>query len=1145
MSAGGGEDGRTPTIAAAVLPKADALKTTETPQTTETPPMTETPQKSDAVPHAGAASRGVGCKAEVAEVAEVAEAAVPEAGRVARAVARPAAGALGVVVPGVAVHSGPPVPAPAAASKITPRAKTGAALSDARAMLGPVETRSVSPVFVGRADELNALSDALARAAAGEPQALLIGGEAGVGKTRLVEEFATDACRQGAVVALGGCVEIGADGLPFAPFSTALRALRRELPDEMTAAAAGQEEELARLLPELGEAPSGRHDEEGMARLFELTARLLERVAADRTVVVALEDLHWADASTRHLLSYLFRTLRTGRLVVLATYRADDIHRRHPLRPLLAELDRLRTVRRLELGRFNRTEVCRQIAGILASEPDPAQVDDIFERSDGNAFFVEELAVAAHEGCCTGLTDSLRDLLLVRVEGLPESAQRVARVVAEGGSTVEYRLLAAASGLAEDDLIEALRAAVNANILSAAPDGDGYRFRHSLVREAVSDDLLPGERSRLNRRYAEALEADPTLVAADARVMRLASYWYHAHDAAKALPAVLDASVTARRRHAYSEQLRLLERAMELWDTAPEDVRAALRPVDYAEVYPPCGCDPATTPLRYLDLMAEAAVAGRLAGERERALKTTKRALHLLEEDPDPLRSAWFWCMRARLIQALARGDGWAELATAQELVRGLPPSEVHADVLANVANWSMVHVPGPDAFTAAERAVEYARMVGAREIEMNARLTHGSLLVHAGDLEPGLAELYEVKRQTVEHGISTVAARVYVNLPDALEAIGRSGEAVSILEEGVTYTRKFGFLDSEAWIWGNLAESLYSLGRWDEAAEAATKAQHIGQSAKPRGFHALLCAEFALARGDLAEAGLQLSASRAHFGTHDRPPQNELPLTRIGIGVAAGEGRLLDARAELRRALDAGFPPDTQRYGWRLLQTAAAMEADAFGLPAAAPDRAEILEGIRKAAKTLASNVPVWQAHESWVRAELLRAEGHSDPDDWSEVTAAFESLDRPYDLARVRHRLAEALLTAGGEDERARATELLRLAQAVADHLGARPLADAVTLLAQRARLTLTHAPKRPLPPSADDLGLTGRERDVLRLVSAGRTNRQIAEELFISPKTASVHVSNILAKLGVSGRGEAAAVAHRLGLFPAETVTRRTAG
>ncbi|MCL8017180.1 helix-turn-helix transcriptional regulator [Streptomyces sp. AS02] len=1014
-------------------------------------------------------------------------------------------------------------------------------------MLAPVESRSVSPVFVGRAAELETLHDALAHASGGEPQALVIGGEAGVGKTRLVEEFAGAAAREGAVVVLGGCVEIGADGLPFAPFSTALRALRRDLPEELAAAAAGQEEELARLLPELGEAPpsrgADRSDEEGMARLFELTARLLERVAADRTVVVALEDLHWADASTRHLLAYLFRTLRTGRLVVLATYRSDDIHRRHPLRPLLAELDRLRTVRRVELGRFNRAEVGRQIAGILATEPDPAQVDEIFERSDGNAFFVEELAVATHEDSCAGLTDSLRDLLLVRVERLPESAQRVARIVAEGGSTVEYRLLAAVARLAEDDLIEALRAAVNANILIAAPGGDGYRFRHSLVREAVGDDLLPGERSRLNRRYAEALEADPTLVPADERVMRLASYWYHAHDPAKALPAVLDASVTARRRHAHSEQLRLLERAMELWDSAPEDVRATLRPVDYTEVYPPCGCDPATTPLRYLDLMAEAAVAGRLCGERERALKITKRALHLLEEEGDPLRAAWFWVQRSRLVQAQARGDGWKELATAQQLVRGLPPSEVHAEVLAAAANWSMLHDPGPDAMTAAERAVEYARMVGAEDIEFNARLTLGGLMVDAGQIEAGLAEMYEVKDEAVARGLTAVVGRSHVNLPSVLEGIGRSEEAVVLLREGLRLTQNMGLRDSEAWIWANLAESLFSLGRWEEAAEAAVNAQRTGQSAKPRGGGSNWLAHLALARGEVAEAARHLAAARASYGTHDPMPQNNLPMAYVTLGTAAAEGRVLDARAEADRALSAGFPPGTQRYAWPLLLAAALAESDARAPapPAAQEGRAAFLERLFEAVRKLTTGAPLWLAYDKWTRAELDRAESRATPDTWSDVVTAFEALERPHDLAQVRHRLAEALLAVGGEDERARATELLRLARATATHLGARPLADATAHLAQRARLSLTAAP--PPTDPADSLGLTTRERDVLRLVSAGRTNRQIAEELFISPKTASVHVSNILGKLGVSGRGEAAAMAHRLGLFSAETVTSGT--
>ncbi|QGV78354.1 helix-turn-helix transcriptional regulator [Streptomyces ficellus] len=1010
-------------------------------------------------------------------------------------------------------------------------------------MLGTVENRSVSPVFVGRAGEMTALTEALSRATAGEPQALLVGGEAGVGKTRLLEEFLGEACSQGAVVALGGCVEIGADGLPFAPFSTALRDLRRKLPDELAAAARGQEGELARLLPELGDAAGPEpYNEDSTARLFELTVRLLERVAADRTVVLALEDLHWADASTRHLLAYLFRTLHRGRLVVVATYRADDIHRRHPLRPLLAELDRLRTVRRIELPRFTRTEVHRQLTGILAAEPAAALVDDIFRRSDGNAFFVEELVVCQESGCASGgLSESLRDLLLVRVERLSEDAQKVARIVAEGGSTVEYGLLAAVARLPEDDLIEALRAAVNANILLAVPDGEGYRFRHSLVREAVSDDLLPGERSRLNRRFAEALEADPGLVRADERTTRLASYWYHAHDAAKALPVVLSAAVEARKRHAHAERMRLLERGLELWDDVPEEVRASLRPIDYADAYPACGC-PETTPLRYLDLLAEAAVAARLCGERERALKIVKRALRLLDEDADPSggaggkdpqRAAWFWTERSKLMSNLGRGDGWAELATAQDLVRGLPPSAVHARVLAVAAGWGMLHAPGPESLAAAERAVEYARLVKAEAVELNARLTLGGLMVDAGDIEAGLREMHAVLELARESCVRHEAGRAYVNIPSCLEAVGRSREAVRIAEEGLRYSRECGLRDNEGWVLTNLVESRMSLGHWDEASEGAHRLHRIAYSTKPRGGAHLRRAHLAWLRGELSTAAEHLAQARDAYGKHDPMVQYLLPLAQVQLGLAAGHGRLADVRTGLADAARDGFPVGSQRYAWPLLLTAATAEAEARGLPSAEEGRAEALELIRTYAKRLATPVPVWQAHALFVGAELARAEGRDDPDRWAETVVALGPLERPYELARARHRWADALLARGGH--RDRAGELVREAHMVAVHLGARPLREDLELLAARARLSL-RAPVAAEPePDDEGFGLTPREQDVLRLVAVGRTNRQIAEELFISPKTASVHVSNILGKLGVAGRGEAAALTHRLRLLP----------
>lgn len=1011
--------------------------------------------------------------------------------------------------------------------------RTGSATADPCAMLGAVQTQSVSPVFIGRTEELATLEAALARAASGEPQALLVGGEAGVGKTRLVEEFLAAADRAGAVIAVGGCVEIGAEGLPFAPVATALRALHRQLGDGLARAAAGREGELARLLPELGERTQDWPDEDGRARLFELTARLLEQLAADRTLVVVIEDLHWSDSSTRELLSYLFRSLHTARLVFLATYRSDDIHRRHPLRPFLAELERMRTVRRVELDRFDRAEVHAQVAGINGTEPEASLVDRVFERSEGNAFFVEELTCSIAQGCWSGLSESLRDLLLVRVEALPPDAQQVVRLLAQGGSAVEYALLAAVGGLAEDDLIEALRAAVGANILQPTRDNDGYRFRHALVREAVVDDLLPGEVPRLNRRYAQALEADPSLVRGDERAARLASYWYNAHVPAKALPAVLAAAVEARRRYAYTEQLSLLERALELWEDAPPEILAAQRPIDYAEVYPSCG--DAGAALSYLDLLAEAVVAAYLSGRRERALTVIKRAMDLLSAADDPLRTAWFLTQRSKLMESLARGDGWAELGRAQELVRGLPPSAVHAEVLAQVARWSMLRRPGPEAYTTAERAVELARLVRAESIELHARLTLGGLMVDSGDVEGGLAEMAAVCARGVELGNVSVLTRCHVNYSSSLESVGRSRQAVEVAAEGIRIHRGFGLSDSMAWLYVNQSESLFSLGRWSEAHDAALAGGRLAVNPRPRAGAAARLTVLALARGDLDTAERELAAAREGFAGHNPEPQYTVQAHHHAIGFAAARGRILDVRVTLDEALRDGFPPGSHRYAWPLLLTATVAESDAHGLPAAEQDRAGSLRRIRRAAAGIARPVPLWQAYGLLFEAESRRAGGEDRADGWAAAVTALEGLERPYQLAFGRYRLAEALLAEDRAD-RDPVAELLDLAHEAADRMGARPLRDGIVLLARRARLPLGagQAAAGPAPEPAQDLGLTRREHDVLRLVAAGRSNRLIAQELFISPKTASVHVSNILAKLGVSGRGEAAAMAHRLGLF-----------
>ncbi len=1001
-------------------------------------------------------------------------------------------------------------------------------------MLRTMQPRTVSPVFVGRAPERAALAEALSRVADGQPQALLVGGEAGVGKTRLVEEFLGQARADGALTALGACVEIGADGLPFAPISTVLRALHRQLGEELTRAAAGFGGELTRLLPELGEADTVGAPfahEQVRGRLFELTARLLESLATERRLVIVIEDLHWSDRSTRELLGYLFRSLQRGRVLLVTTYRSDDIHRRHPLRPFLAEMDRLRAVGRLELPRFTRDEVRDQVAGIFGAEPAAPLVDEVFQRSDGNAFFVEELACRMSDGSLPAMiSESVRDLLLVRVEALPEAAQRVVRILAEGGTRVEHELLRAVAGLDEDALIEALRAAVGANILQTDED-DAYRFRHALVREAVDDDLLPGERARISRRYAEALEAEPALVRrAEERPARLASYWYHARDAAKAMPAVLVAAGEARGRYAYAEQLQLLERALELWGDAPAEVRIGLRPAQDAESYPLCDCG--DEELTYLDLMAEMVLAARYAGEPERGLSVVNRALRALEELEHPVRAAWFWAQKARLVRQLARGNGWSELGTAQRLLSAFPPSPVHARVLTEAAGWGSIFDPGQDSLAIAERAVQLARQVGDEDAELHALISRGGLLAETGDAEAALRDLHAVRERVVRCELVGVFIRSHVNLPSVLETLGRSAEAVEVGAEGLRLAERYGLRDTVSWIHGNRADSLFSLGRWVEAETATLEAGRAAQAPVTRAQVAAAMARLALARGDVARAEAEVGRMREHYDMYCGSAQHAHPAAQWRIGLAALQGRILDARELLAEVVAEGIRPGAGRYTWPLVDAAALAESGARGVPAAEPGSAEAIARIRSYAASLPRWYGVWAGYAALVEAELRRAEGTATAADWAGAAAAFEDQVRPFELARIRARWAETLIAEG---DRRRAAELLGQAHAAGEALGAGPLLAEIERLAQRARLALVAETESGAGGGQrDGFGLTPRERDVLVLVAAGRSNRQIAEELFISPKTASVHVSNILAKLEVSGRGEAAALAHRLGII-----------
>ncbi|MDX2705339.1 AAA family ATPase [Streptomyces sp. PA03-6a] len=1020
-----------------------------------------------------------------------------------------------------------------------------------RAMIACVEDVMVTPVFIGRDEEMATLTRALADAASGESRMVLVGGEAGVGKSRLVEELAAVARSRGALVAVGGCVETGAEEVPFAAPLAALRSALRQsaggsADDIGPFPMADLPTELSGIMPELGHVAPQMFDSgasflpnEGPARLFELTLGLLERLSAERALVLVLEDLQWADASTRHLLLYLFRSLRSGRVLIIGTYRSDELHRRHPLRPFLAEAARLRNLLRIVLPAFTWDEVKAQVTALLGAPADPWVVDRILARSDGNAFFVEELVHAGRLGPDAALHDTLRDLLLARLHALPDAAQEVVRIAAVSGGAVPHTLLRAASDLPETELIEAVRAVVDSQIFRATPDG--YRFRHTLVREAADDEVLPGERARLSRRSAEALEAHPTLAPAEEYSARLAGYWAGAHEPARAFTHYVTAAAEAKERYACTEQLHLLTRAMELWETIPEAARSALRAPGLVAQDPALGAG--TEGCVYTDLLAEAVVAARMSGEWDRGVALSRKALALPDSQVNPLRRAWFWTEHAQLVEDLGLGDGKQELDHAQDLVRELPSSAVHADVLARIAAWGARHQPGPDSLQAAERAVGYAREVGDAYGELNARVTRAWLLTGTDEFKESVTELRQVLRRAKELRAVALIGRVSIMLPSVLEGLGRSAEALTAGDESAELCRGLGLANVESWVHTNRALSLFSLGRWPESARAAEEAARLARSRKARGIVAALNAEMESVRGESREAERYLSAARELYGTRDPQPQLLIPLATVAVRIAARQGRLGDARRELFTALSGGLPATTVRYSLPLLHAAAAAEADAW-VPGRNAERDHVIAAVRAHAAVITVRVPVWQAYQLMIEAELARAQGDPSPEAWARAVDVLTGLERPYELAFARSRWAADALAV--RTPRPNVAPVLHQAWETARSLGARQLHSDIEVLARRGGIALpkgdelsddisptSRQPSATGGPSATVLrALTVRETEVLRLVARGYSNGRIATALFISQKTVSAHVSHILAKLGVTSRTEAAALAHRLG-------------
>jgi DNA-binding CsgD family transcriptional regulator/tetratricopeptide (TPR) repeat protein len=1014
-----------------------------------------------------------------------------------------------------------------------------------------MSARLSSPVFIGRQPEMAILTDALARSEAGSPSVVIVGGEAGIGKSRLVAELAARARERGALVLEGGSISLGSEeGLPFAPIAEALRDLSRTLDrTEIDDLVDASTRELGRLVPELLpttaaggsiEAPS----EWAQTRLFEGFVTLLERLGERRALVLVVEDLHWADRSTRDLLAFVARRLRGERVLVLVTYRSDELHRRHPLRPWLAEMGRLPRIELVDLERFDRDELAAQLEAIIGRPAAPLLVDAIARRSEGNPFFAEELLAAdpTEQGV---LPARLRDVLLGRIGSLSEAARPVLAAASVAGGAVDHDLLREVVAMDDAALAVALDEAVSAQLLAPAASGTGvasdggYAFRHALLGEAVQDELLASEQRRLHGAYAAGLAARPTPEGA-AGASHLAALAYHA-TAANDLPLALRASIESARAStstfAYHEAARAYERAVALWDSVPRADR-------------PPGEDK-------VELLYEAAGALMTADEPERSRDAARLAVEAVDVAREPL-------LAARLEERLAwaiylTGDLAAGIRLLRESVArldGRPPSAEKAASLVGLASFTLYAGHYHDAVPIAERAIAESQAARAPSREIEALGVLGQCLAVIGDCERGLAVLREALAMALDLGEPFSTGSIYLALASTLYDCNALEESVAVGEAASDWARDLqfpGFLSMAV-------EGLVPLGRLREAQRILEEIPFEGGSAHHWnqafvGIIAVRLGRLADARAliDLRRDAAPLLADAAFAG-----------YLAVGlIELACAEGRLEDARSLVDESLGWLADAEDVRIRSRVIRLGVHVESETAIFARARRDRAGEMAAVRIGSERLqrlqelvATYVtgpsPVFdeaRGNLAFAEAETTRLLGQPDPATWEAAVSHFLAPRRAYELAWCRHRQAEALLAVRAP--RGEAAAALGEARAIADEIGAVPLIEAIMGLARIARLELPSAddvgatdavgrsdgpPVEGAAAAADPIdpfGLTAREREVLALLADGQTNRRIADALFISESTASVHVSNIIGKLGVTNRVEAAALALRAGL------------
>ncbi len=982
--------------------------------------------------------------------------------------------------------------------------------------------------LVGRVAELGRMRELLAEAESGQSVVILVSGDAGVGKTRLLTEFSGVAAGRGFTVLSGRCAEL-ADTVPYLPLADALRgAATGSGADGSLQDALATRPALARLLPdrEISRQPG---DLPGVAQqqLFGAVLGMLTELANANPVLLVLEDLHWADRSTRDLVTFLSRMLRGERIALVLSYRTDDIHRGHPLRPVVAELQRLPSVTVIEVGPLAPAAMAEHLTRLAGGSQDAAAIDRVIRRAEGNAYFAEELLATSSAG--SELPTGLADLLLARTVDLSAGAQQVLRAAAVAGRRVDDELVMRASGLPTAEYENAVREAVARQLL--VPDGaTGLAFRHALLREAIYNDLLPGERTRLHARLAELLSDERRLEEVPGSAAELALHSLASHDIPGAFAASVQAGVEAWRLAAPAEAHRHFDQALSLWERVAEPEKLA--------------------GMSRGKLGFKSALSAADSGQVGQAVKQLQRLVKALEKSPEPdLR------LLCRAMERLAyflldideNAEAMAIAAAAVDVLPAEPPTWERAGALATQARTLLSYADTEPARIRAEEADAAASAAGAPWLQADALSTLSAVHERAGLVEA--AKQISTKavdlasgsdREGVELRARYLLARIQLESGDLAGASATAHLGVHLAERAGLSLAPFGLDLHYLHYLAHFAD-----GDWDHAQEIADRFPvRVAGVAEARLSAMALFIDVSRGSARVAQRRSWLEPYMATDWMTEYIAGGLFAEDAYWAGDLAGAVRAALVTIQASKAPDEDYGPQAIRpaavglgaLGDQARQARAAGQHDRAA--AFAADAAPLVAAARSGA---ASRKAIGVDGRGWLaraEAEWRRATGDNAPAHWQAVVDAFGP-DFVYETARSRWRLAEALAEAGDRDA---AQQQWLLAAAAADALGASRLRSALADLGRRARLGPgpgTSARPGPAGTARAQRSpltlLTSREAEVLRLVAAGHSNREIGAELFIATKTVSVHVSNILAKLGAASRTEAAAIAHDNGMTP----------